>query len=148
MTTAVYCHKTGQIAIDSRLSANERIISDSYNKTFERGDFVFFTSGSAHDLSEAVDLWFSISDKWKGSRFSILVVTPDNMVTCFYSHDGSAYRVQLSYNDAVGSGCDWALAALDFGCTAKAAVEYAKTKDAATGGIVRVYDINSRTWLL
>jgi hypothetical protein len=148
MTTAVYCHKTKQIAIDSRLSMNERIITDSYEKVVSKNEHIFFTSGSIHNLDKAVSLWFvEGSQKWSGSRFSILVVAPDKGVFCFYSCEGLTYKVPVTYNDGVGSGCDWALTALDFGLSVKDAILYAMTKDSATGGRVWIYDIESSSFI-
>ena len=42
----------------------------------------------------------------------------------------------------VGSGGTFAYCALDFGKTAKEAVEYAATKDTNTGGKVRVFNLD------
>jgi hypothetical protein len=42
---------------------------------------------------------------------------------------------------SLGSGRHFAKAAMDFGCSAKEAVNYAKTRDACTGGRVRVYKL-------
>lgn len=41
----------------------------------------------------------------------------------------------------MGSGYQFAIAALDLGKTAKEAVNYAKTRDIYTGGRVRVFDV-------
>jgi len=47
----------------------------------------------------------------------------------------------VEYNDAMGSGEEFALAALDHGKTAEDAVAYAATRDSGTGGKIRVFDV-------
>ena len=49
---------------------------------------------------------------------------------------------ELKFNDYVGSGGYDALRALDFGKSAKEAIEYAATKDCNTGGKVRVFNLD------
>jgi len=53
----------------------------------------------------------------------------------------------VDHNYAQGSGDQWALAALDFGDSAREAVEYAMTKDVYSGGKVHVYDIEKAEFL-
>ncbi len=55
--------------------------------------------------------------------------------------DCKLVKYKLTYNDADGSGYAFALAAMDFGKSAKDAVKYAATRDTYTGGRVRVFDV-------
>jgi len=52
------------------------------------------------------------------------------------------YRANpIEFNDAWGSGAEWAIAAMDFGETAEGAIEYAKTKDTGTGGRIYIKEV-------
>lgn len=48
---------------------------------------------------------------------------------------------------AMGSGRDFALAAMDHGKTPAESIEYAKTRDVYTGGEVHTHDIEKGEWL-
>jgi len=55
--------------------------------------------------------------------------------------DGVLSKEALSENLCKGSGEFWAMAAMDFGCSAKEAVKYAMTRDMYTGGKIRVIKV-------
>lgn len=55
---------------------------------------------------------------------------------------GVAIPIDPSSKLAIGSGAQWAMAAMDFGKNAVKAVEYAATRDNGTGGGVDVVTIN------
>ena len=141
MTTIVYCHKTKQIAVDSRATMGTRIVSDNHEKHYERDGYHFFIAGSIVDLEFIMAAYLNNETKWTRERFSAIIVTPDQVVQAFYNVDSKLYVLPTTFNDGYGSGGDWALAALDFGCTAAAAVRYAATKDNCTGGPIYLYDI-------
>lgn len=67
-------------------------------------------------------------------EFIALVVHPDGKI---YIHEGNnptrAFELQEDYH-AVGSGADYALAALDAGATPEQAMEVAKARDVFSGG--------------
>lgn len=142
MTTMVYDHKKKQVAIDSRTTADSVILSDNSDKTINNDNGLYLLCGSPGDYTLFVTL--SHDDEVK--------VIPD--VSAILIKDGKAYQVMMSdkfcihtelkYNCAQGSGYKFALAALDFGKTAKEAVEYAITKDCYTGGKVRVFNLDGK----
>ena len=58
------------------------------------------------------------------------------------SEEGGVYKNSAVHLDsyAIGSGAEFAMSAMDFGMTAKEAVEYTMTRDIYTGGEVTVFD--------
>ncbi|MFG1559550.1 hypothetical protein ABMA68_16400 [Halobacteriovorax sp. FRX-2] len=51
----------------------------------------------------------------------------------------NVYMVELTYPYAIGSGAPFAIAAMDFGCSIVAAIEYAMKRDSSTGGYIRTW---------
>ena len=141
MTTSVYCHKTKHIAVDGRVTMGSTIVTDTFEKRIIRDNHRFFVSCSIQDMENIVNAFLNKETKWKRDKFSAIVVTPDDNVLEFYNVDNKLYVIPVSFNSACGSGGDWALAALDFGCSALEAVKYAMTKDSSTGGEVYVYNV-------
>ena len=140
MTTLVYDHARKQIAIDSRISSNGTIRTDSYNKIIKNDIGTWFFTGKCCDNELLSTLRHD--DK--------VDIAPD--ATALLIHDKKVYLVLVNdegycewfkteHDCAYGSGQDFALAALDFGTTAKEAVEYAMTRDIYTGGRVQVVDV-------
>lgn len=143
MTTIVYCHKTKQIAVDSRSTMGTRIVTDEFAKHHIRDGHHFFIAGSITDIEYIMSAYLNKETKWTRERFSALVVSPDDSVQAFYNVDSKLFVLPTTFNDGYGSGGDWALAALDFGQTPLEAVRYAATKDNCTGGAVLVFDIQT-----
>lgn len=141
MTTIVYDHKRKQIACDSRETAGSFICSDSVVKYIKLNDGIWFNSGSASDgkiyAKNAVHNTKSpentdcVSLKVSGGKVYLVAADGDGI-----------YKIQeMEMSEGLGSGGRFALSALDFGKTAKEAVEYAMTRDVYTGGKVHIYDI-------
>lgn len=141
MTTIIYCHKTKQIAIDSRLTMGSAIISDSFDKCIKRDDHHFFLSCSIMDMDDIVSAYLNKEVKWVGEKFTALIETPDHRVLEFYNVGTKLYVIPVTYNTACGSGGDWALAALDFGCSVMDAIKYAMKKDSGTGGDIYLREV-------
>lgn len=147
MTTIVYCHKTKQVAIDSRISSSGGlIVSDTFKKFRVRNGVLFFMSCSIHNMEEIMDQWFRIGKKWKGEKFSCLVVIKKKVRVFYSCPDGETISFPAEFNEACGSGMEWALAAMDFGATASDAIKYAMTRDSNTGGKVHCYDVEKDRW--
>lgn len=145
MTTIVYDHKARQIAIDSRATSNGLICDDNCEKwqITESGE-VWFTCGAVCDEDLLIECFK------EGDRAFDLKVIPDangfvvrgdKVLMRGVTNDGEAWTQVLTSNRCLGSGSSFGLAALDFGKTAKEAVEYAATRDCYTGGKIHVYDI-------
>lgn len=144
MTTIAYSRSSKQIAVDSRMTNTYNIIeSDGIDKTIKNELGLWFFAGSFCDATELARL--KHNDKADDADN-----TPD--VSALLIHKGKVYHVittkrgyckwELCCCDTtVGSGEDFAKAALDYGATAKEAVEYAMTRDVFTGGKVNVFDV-------
>lgn len=140
MTTIAF--KDGIIAYDSRELGDFTIYNDSARKHFERNGVHFFISGPVTCIPIIMSLYFdATSEAPKGESGSAFVVD-----------DGVVYRAGLnkkqgfwtypSHNvNAIGSGTDHALTAMDCGLSAKEAVVMAARRDAATGGLIHTYKV-------
>ena len=71
---------------------------------------------------------------------SALAIDEGKVYMC--SVTGGKYNITpIDFNMCMGSGGDFALAAMDFGCSARQAVKYAMTRDTCTGGRVKVLKV-------
>lgn len=137
MTTIAYNHKERTIAVDSRCTSGSLIIDDKCNKVFKRGDLTFIGGGEFADL-------MALIEGYPGGFGEPVTLNAQAFLAC----DGGVYMVRvengeykhdpIDHNATLGSGGDFALAAMDFGKSAKEAVKYAMTRDCATGGRIRV----------
>ena len=92
-------------------------------------------------LCRHLHAWFEAGadpEKWpkeasaNDTYTSMLAITPDGSVLLY---SGGGHPIPLKVRTAaIGSGHDFALAAMDFGKTAAEAVAYAATRDSGTGG--------------
>jgi ATP-dependent protease HslVU (ClpYQ) peptidase subunit len=140
MTTIAYCHKTKQIACDSRSTAGYTICSDEEIKFKKVDDEVWFFSGATADCETLIDI-----HKGKIKPFDIsanaIVATKNGIFARGYSRNERRYMpYPINYSWAIGSGTDHALTALDMGLSAKQAVEIAMKRDTCTGGKIWVFD--------
>ena len=152
MTTIIYDHKRKQIACDSRTTIGSLIIDDESIKFKQAGDKLWFISGSKGDADTFINHYEPLT---KGNDFmdvdAIFLITNGSFEGGVYmaikNEDHIYKECIVDHNYATGSGDVFALSALDFGKTAKEAVEYAITRDIYSGGKVHVYDIKSKEWL-
>ena len=138
MTTIVYDHKNKQIAYDSRETSGNVICSDNAIKYHKIGDELLFLCGDVPDIQEFVSVYPNIDKELCAFGVMVSNVGVHNVGV---TKDGRLSKCKIEYSDAFGSGCEFALAAIDHGKAAKGAVEYAATRDTLTGGKVHVYDI-------
>lgn len=95
----------------------------------------FSTKIHAEDLQSMSDiLVIDIPQDERDEEFTALIVTPDGRI--LYHEGNDVTRVLECSGDyyAIGSGSDYALAALDAGATPEAAMEVAKYRDCYSGG--------------
>lgn len=142
MTTIAYNVDKHEIAVDSRATCENLIISDREEKWFITDDYLFFFAGSAHiiDLIHAhyPDIDFDGNSNCQGF--------------IYHRHSGELHSVVwvegeridniIHDNFALGSGMHHALTAMDLGASAKQAVKAAMKRDNATGGKVHVFKLN------
>lgn len=144
MTTIAYRHKDRQIAVDSRVSCDSLIISDHAIKHIKVGTDYWFIAGALHDHQLLIDIVNgekAVTNEIEAYGFR--VDKSGNVDLCSTDERGNATISPIHYDYAIGSGFEFALAAMDFGKNAPAAIEYAMTRDNATGGKILVFDIGS-----
>ncbi|QOI67993.1 hypothetical protein vecB_055 [Escherichia phage VEcB] len=118
------------------------------NPTEVGDDQIGFLSGDKTDKLAAQEtipgLVIQSDPDKEDEEFVALVVHPDGKI---YMHEGNnptrAYPLTEDYY-AVGSGADFALAALDAGATPEEAMEVAKLRDAFSGGETFIEEIEEQ----
>jgi ATP-dependent protease HslVU (ClpYQ) peptidase subunit len=138
----VIAYKEGIIAYDSRLTSGNIIESDKHNKMTVYNGHRFFFAGSRCDEERFIDAWFGNH----GINIEVTAFVLDNknmLYRCGVDNDTGLWKepVIMNRHKSIGSGSNFATAAMDFGKSAKEAVKYAITRDNSCGGIVRSYVI-------
>ncbi|EGR3070253.1 hypothetical protein DMW20_11880 [Vibrio parahaemolyticus] len=138
MTTAAYHHESGIVAVDSRRTAGGVIVSDKQSKVSEHENGMkIIGTGDPHSIRELSKLYAGESEKLNGSiEYETLLFVIHNKKIARVGYDeGKGFWTEIiDFNIAIGSGALFALSAMDFGCDAFGAIEYAKKKDSYTGG--------------
>lgn len=149
MTTIVYDHKARQIAVDSRMTRSGVILSDEALKWKYDKSVILFLTGCTCDFDLFMQHYGTHGNKSDYEIEADAFIVRDGVVyEAGFSKTAGYFETPLrDYSSAIGSGQSFALSALDFGCNAKEAVEYAMTRDIYTGGKVHVYDIESARFL-
>lgn len=135
MTTIAYSQ--GIMAAD-RLAINGQGRKMTATKIHKIDGHLVGISGS-FDISIALLSWFKNGrddDHWPQLQHderecTMMVVTPEGVITVY-----ERYPLPLVFHDkfhAIGSGCDFALAAMHLGCDPVKAIEVAAELDAYTG---------------
>ena len=147
MTTIIYDHKALQVAVDSRCTSGSIIINDRAKKWREINGSYYFFAGPVSDIEQFIKL-DGIRGKPDHANEVICVKITDHVAyLCGIDADDGWWQEEFEFSDGAGSGRFFALSALDFGKTAKQAVEYAATRDVYTGGQVEVFDILKMTFI-
>lgn len=141
MTTIVYDHENKEIAVDSRCCTGEgKILSDTIEKFITIEGVTFFYTASGDDGVELAKLISGEDCESEALKATVMFIKGGAAYMGTYSNCIIDTWI-LEYSDAIGSGADFALAALDFGKNANDAIEYAKTRDNFTGGEVKVFQV-------
>lgn len=142
MTTIAY--KDGVIAYDSRVTRGSLIDHDDYEKLIHRNGHQFLFTGCGADFAALMDEFFGVKVSDNPLDANGLVIT--NGRICQIGRDAESGfwldDVWMERSFAIGSGRDFALAAMDMGATAKEAVEVAAKRDVYTGGTIRTLVID------
>lgn len=140
MTTIVFNAETQEIACDSRATGgNGLIVTDKADKCWEVDGDRWFLAGTVADMEEFVhaEVGNTLENQLECVAF---VIRADGTFWTVYTNEEHRVRtLPLEYTEAIGSGGDWAVAGIDLGLTTRAAVEYAMTRDANSGGAVHVH---------
>lgn len=140
MTTIAYHHKYKQIAVDGRATSDDLICSDRSVKFIEKNGQVFLYTSKGDDGAHLVEVYLG-AEPLKKDYEATVMFTCDGVVFLMTYTNGTLDQWSLLENTAIGSGGDFALAAMDFGKDAKEAVEYAATRNVFTGGRITVFDV-------
>lgn len=135
MTTVVFDGST--VAWDSRITAGTEIITDNAQKRYKYAGRTFWFCGTVGDMQEFCESYASRETR-RDLNVSALVLDLDGLFTTGADSDGRIFRNPVMSAVALGSGGDYALGAISCGKTAKEAVKIASTRDACTGGKIRV----------
>lgn len=142
MTTIAYHHESKTVAVDSRKTSLGGVInSDQSNKVFVNDLGTWIICGAFSDIESFIlltknqvfnkDVHLDVS----GLRFD------SNGLFYVFMSDGIFNEEAIDHDFALGSGREFALAALDFGNSAVEAVEYAMTRDIYTGGDINTVNV-------
>lgn len=144
MTTIAYKHP--YIAYDGLSTAGSLIISEIENKKYSGSGCEHFISGAVCDAQDFAD---NVANKKVEDMlyecYSISADESGNVFKITQNEDGffNKYPIQRETVLAIGSGADFAIAAMDLGKSAKEAVEYAATRDIYTGGTIKVFNVDT-----
>ena len=138
MTTIAYNHKDKEIAVDSRITRGDFIVSDNAKKAVKNENGFFALCGRAADCKLVAEC-FPNEPPREVDCYGF--VASDNCVYWLSFSDGQMILTECDYNEAAGSGQDHAITALDIGLSAKEAVKMAVKRDLHSGGKVMVYKV-------
>jgi hypothetical protein len=142
MTTIAY--KDGVIAYDSRQTRNNRIVSDDSLKCQVVDGVSFFLSGAVCDEKALIAAYFGTPSPVPVECSGYAV---DGGKLLMVGHDENTgiwkQELDLANPDAIGSGAQYAIAAMDMGASAEDAVRAAMKRDIYTGGLVRTLTIKA-----
>lgn len=143
MTTIAYHHIDKHIAYDSRCTSGGLILSDTFNKQVSTAKGVYFMSGSTSDFA---DFCKEFENGKKASRpYDCCALYVEDRIVRLRAVDVDDTRFFESvrdFNFSLGTGQHLALAAMDLGKSAQAAVQYAATRDVYTGGQIKLFIID------
>lgn len=138
MTTIAY--KDGVIAYDSLSTSGGLITNDDFDKKYKRSNVFFFLSGSICEFDNLMDCYFGAEP------------TKTNDSAAFVYDSGNLYLISVCINDgfwkqklnperhySIGSGSNFALAAMDLGYTAVDAIKQAIKRDCYSGGKIKTF---------
>ena len=140
MTTIAY--KDGVIAYDSRVTDGGYITDDNFNKRFDVDGVSFFLTGCITDYASLIDAYFGGKPR-RHIDCKAFVYDNGEVFECGVSGASGLwkYRMRLDNPAAIGSGAQFALAAMFLGEPASDAVALASKLDSATGGCIRIFSI-------
>ena len=132
--------KEGVIAYDSRVTSNGVIMDDDFNKMVIVDNVKFFTTGSTPDIHKFTQVYLG-KETCKSNDVSAFVIEKDKFYMAGVKDDGSIWKAPLKKGGvySLGSGADFALAAMDMGASAAEAVLAAIKRDIYSGGNVNKY---------
>lgn len=146
MTTIAYHHASKTIAYDSRRKNEKRIVDDAVMKQRVNHQGNFFLCGTTWDMDIFMNE-FEDGKEFRDLNVAALFVPHGSDEVYELTHEKGRFRKDgpIYHNYAIGSGTNFAIAAMDFERNAGEAVEYAKTRDFCSGGVVHTWSIDSNS---
>jgi len=134
------------VAYDSRTMIDYQvIISDKTNKLIIKEGVYFVGCGSRSDVNKIIDSYLSgeCDESMEGVNSIVWVSNGNGELWAICIDEGRPITQSVEWvgNAAIGSGADFALAALDFEKTPVQAVKYAMTRNSSTGGKVNSFKL-------
>ena len=139
MTTIAY--KDGIIAYDSLLTRSGVITDSNYNKSFKVNNIFYFLTGAVCDYKEFLNVASGKQKQRDDIKLEVECFTVIGKDVFLCAIDDEYWKSPIIKSTAIGSGRDFAYAAMDCGCSAKEAVKIACNRDIYTGGKIRTYKI-------
>lgn len=141
----VIAYKDKVIAYDSRVTAGSLIVDDSFDKKVTRDGYTFICAGGIDDQILMVDAFFG-SKRVGPDIFAAAIMVNRDCDLFLLIIDTETGRLTQNPIDkkkprAIGSGRDYALAAMDLGQTAQQAVRCAIKRDNGCGGKIRFHQL-------
>lgn len=140
MTTIAYNHQDRQISWDGRATRDGVSTDTNIQKKIVKDGVTFFITGVFSDQSKMVDYYFGGRHEFI-PECNCFAVDDGKIFYCGVTENHELWKEEVTTNQAIGSGWKFALAAMDFGQSAKDAVKYASTRCIYTGGRIRVFNI-------
>ena len=141
MTTIVYNFKEKVICCDSRATKGHLIADDNYKKVVKNSmGLTCVVAGLVADVEALVETFPSGYEGMSELEAQAFIIYEGDVYECAIT-EGKYIATPIDCNAVLGSGGSFALAAMDFGRSAKEAVKYAMTRDAATGGKIRTVKV-------
>lgn len=139
MTTIAY--KDGVIAYDSRVTDGNIISDDSFDKCFVVDGVRFFLTGAVSDHVYLIDAYFKGKCPRRNIDSRAFVFDKGALSECAISPGTGFWRYDMRLDNpaAIGSGAQFALAAMIMGASAEEAVRVAARLDSCTGGTIRTF---------
>lgn len=137
--------KDGIVAYDSRLTQDDRVLDDNFNKRRSKDGVQFFIAGNITDDDAVMDGYFSgidVNEEVEGCPHADFLIVDGKDIYYGGVSEEVFWKMKLTTTTpyAVGSGSSYAIGAMDAGATALEAVRIA-SRDVYTGGKLRTYRI-------
>jgi len=132
------------LAADTQLSSADTIVGSTEKIIKLKANLWIATTGY-HSETGIFKEWVlhgqPQNDKPKISEeFAAFILTSKGL----FEYDFLLYPMEVTNKCAIGSGSDWAIAAMDFQCNAAAAVRYASQRDVYTNSIIQIVKASKR----
>jgi hypothetical protein len=146
MTTICYSLHRMQVATDSRATDDGVIISDDATKHYERDGVDFFICGTVSDEEPLMAAFLAKRRRVSKTLDDAEALAWDGKTLFNISAEAGKlhWYAVIDKQGAIGSGREYALAALDDGKTPRQAVIAAKKRDTCTGGKVVTYKLRRK----